>query len=80
MTKNQSRNNKPEKTCAAKLKKIKKAITAEDRKQAMTVFNKSYITITRYLGGNVANLSLGLGLLQFFHKRIQQRLDELNNL
>lgn len=80
MEKSPNRDDQPEKTCARKLKKLKPSVTAEDRKLAMAQFGIAYITVWRYLRGDVANITLGLGLLQFFDKRIKQRLNDLGKL
>lgn len=74
---------KPTKTkaeCAKKLKKIAPQVTAQDRKDAMTKFKKSYVTISRYLTGKAGEIETGLNLLKFFDTAIKKRTDELNDL
>jgi hypothetical protein len=68
------------KKCGKELLKIAPYIEAEDRKQAMTEFSVSYVTISRYLTGKVANLIFGINLLNFFKRRIQQRAVALSEL
>jgi hypothetical protein len=58
--------------CAKNLATIKEYITASDRRAAMKHFNISYVTISRYLNGQVANLVLGINLYAFFKKRIRR--------
>lgn len=71
---------KPNEQCAKQLIKIQPHITAEDRKKAITDFRVSYVTVSRYLNGQVSNLVLGMGLLNFFIKRINQRTADLLSL
>lgn len=66
--------------CAKKLKKIAPQVTAQDRKDAVIKFQKSYVTISRYLTGRVGEIETGLGLLKFFYAAIEKRRDELNDL
>lgn len=68
--------------CAKLLQKLVSRIASEDRKAAMENFSISYVTVSRYLQGDVANLVLGLDLLNFFSQRIsarKQQLDQLNS-
>jgi hypothetical protein len=60
--------------CAALLKKINSEVNAGDRKAAMKQFSVSYVTIGRYLKGQVANLEFGFQLQAFLRKRLRKRL------
>lgn len=64
---------KSTKKCASELKKIREFITAEDRKQAIVSLKVSYVTISRYLQGKVANPYLGVKLLDFFTQQLKNR-------
>lgn len=64
--------------CARLLKQLVPLLVPEDRKEAMAKHSISYVTISRYLQGDVANLALGLSLLNFFTGRINKRKAELN--
>jgi hypothetical protein len=66
--------------CGKRLLEIAPAVVATDRQKAMATFQKSYVTICRYLQGNVANLVLGIDLLHYFSDRIKMREAELNKL
>jgi hypothetical protein len=68
------------KKCARELRKIAKLLEAEDRKKAMTEFDISYVTVSRYLSGKVANLILGINLLNFFKKRVRRRSSQISGL
>lgn len=68
---------KPNELCAKELIKISPYVTAEDRKLAMMGFNISYVTVSRYLNGTVANLVLGIRLLDFFRNQINKRAADL---
>lgn len=68
------------KKCAQELRKIAKLLEAEDRKKAMTEFDISYVTVSRYLSGKVANLILGINLLNFFKKRVRRRSSQISGL
>ena len=71
---------KSAKKCANQLKKIREFITAEDRKQAIATLSVSYVTISRYVQGNVPNLNLGVRLLDFFIQRLKERDTEIDGL
>jgi hypothetical protein len=66
--------------CGAELKKISALVEAADRKKAMEEFGVSYVTISRYLRGHVANLILGIRLLQLFKKLVRRRSASLGKL
>jgi predicted type IV restriction endonuclease len=66
--------------CARELRKIAKLLEPEDRKKAMAAFDVSYVTISRYLSGKVANLILGINLLNFFKKQVRKRSDRISGL
>ena len=66
-----------QKNCGKRLKSLAPFVVAEDRRLAMAKFGKSYVTISRYLQGNVSNLVLGLIFLNFFTEIVNKRSDEL---
>jgi hypothetical protein len=66
--------------CSAGLLQIAKDVLPADRKKAMTIYNRSYITISRYLGGQVANLALGIELLNFFKNQLRKRDNKINKV
>jgi predicted type IV restriction endonuclease len=66
--------------CARELNKIAKLLEPEDRKKAMAQFHVSYVTISRYLSGKVANLILGINLLNFFKKQVRRRTERISGL
>jgi hypothetical protein len=68
------------KKCGKELLKIAPYVEADDRKQAMAEFSVSYVTISRYLTGKVANLIFGINLLNFLKRRIEQRSNALSAL
>jgi hypothetical protein len=63
--------NKQKENCAKGFAKIKEDISAEDRKMAMKKFDISYVTVSRYVNGNIANIHLGISLLTFFKERLR---------
>lgn len=73
--KGSSRNS--QKLCGAQLKKLAPSVQPNDRREAMAKLNISYVTVSRYLNGHVANLILGMKLLSYFKTAIQNRDDEL---
>jgi hypothetical protein len=70
----------PKITCGQQLKALVKEITAVDRRNAMAKFNISYVTVSRYLQGKVANLVLGINLLNYFTTTLDNRSSELDKL
>jgi hypothetical protein len=70
----------PQQKCGQQLMKIAPDVQAEDRRAAMQEFGKSYVTIGRYLKGEVANLVLGINLLSFFKRLIEMRTCRLEEL
>lgn len=50
-------------------------VLAEDRKQAMAEFKITYVTLSRYLNGNVSNPALGIKLINFFTSQINIRAE-----
>jgi hypothetical protein len=70
----------PKTTCGVQLAKLRPRVASDDRRLAMKHFDLSYITISRYLGGNVKNLILGLNLLSFFKQLIDSRVNRLYEL
>lgn len=60
------------------IKVLTPLLVPEDRKEAMAQHSINYVTISRYLQGDVANLVLGLDLLNFFTDRINKRKTQLN--
>lgn len=74
---------KPEdakKKCGQQLKKLSRHITPDDRRGAMAQYNISYVTVSRYLQGNAANLVLGINLLNYFTNALNNRGKQLNDL
>jgi hypothetical protein len=69
---------KAQEKCAAELKQLAVLLEPADRRAAMQEYNVSYITISRYLCGQVANLVLGINLLNFFKNRLRKREQVLN--
>jgi hypothetical protein len=63
--------------CAEKLKGISKGVFADDRKAAMVEFDISYVTLWRYLKGDVKNVNLGVSLHTFLNERIENRKELL---
>ena len=70
----------PKEICAKRLTELMPHIAPEDRRAAMDLFSKSYVTISRYVNGNVGNLVLGMKLLDFFTKQLNKRASELKIL
>lgn len=68
------------KKCGRQLKKLVPHLTPEDRRGAMAQFKISYVTVSRYLQGNVANLVLGINLLNYFTSALSNRGRQLNDL
>lgn len=73
------------KELAKKLKAISEQITSEDKKLAREKFELSDATISFYLNGNGkdgrgTNLDTGLALLEFFHEKINERIERLKAL
>jgi hypothetical protein len=66
--------------CGRELKAISKQLEPEDRKKAMAEFNISYVTVSRYSSGKVANAVLGINLLNFFKKRVRRRNNKMSQL
>lgn len=55
------------------LKSLKPNVTAEDRKEAMQLYELSDVTIVNYLKGDVRDLSTAEKLITFFQPRISRR-------
>jgi hypothetical protein len=70
----------PKEICSRELKKIKPLVVAADRKQAMAKYNITYVTVCRYLNGNVGNPILGINLVNFFASQINGRAEAATNL
>jgi hypothetical protein len=70
----------PKVICGKELKNLKRHLLPVDRKMAVATFKINYVTVSRYLNGNVGNLARGIKLLNFFSRRINKRTNELKAL
>lgn len=68
----------PKESCSLRLKELKPWVIAEDRKQAMSEYNITYVTVCRYLKGKVGNPALGIKLVNLFVSLINQRTQQIS--
>jgi hypothetical protein len=66
-----------QKEYAKLLKELQPVINAGDRAAAMKRFKVSYVTMSRYISGKVANIYFAMGLNDFLRKRLAKRQWEM---
>jgi hypothetical protein len=66
--------------CANGLKSLAPSLTAHDKQQAADKFKVHKNTVLNYLSGRVGDEDLGLKMLEFFNKRISDRVEKMHKI
>lgn len=67
-------------TIAATLKKMNSNVTVSDKHEAAQLMDVSYNTILNYMRGDVANVEIGLRLMEFFNGIINNRIERVKQV
>jgi hypothetical protein len=66
--------------CIGSLKEISPSLTTKDKREAAEKFHVHYNTVLNYLRGEVGDIDTGLKMVEFFNKRISDRMIRVHKI